>query len=244
MMRHFIKSWMIKQDREKMTGRFFWLISSYAKSQPEDEALRFLFDLDGRLYDLQGGTAVAYGKGLHPKHLLTRYHDFFVKRIHHTDKVLDIGCGNGALACDIATRCKTRVTAIDSNEKNILYARERYRNPNITYIWGNAPDDLPNEEYDVVVLSNVLEHIEKRIEFLSRILQSVRPNRLLVRVPLYERDWRVPLKRKLGMEWRLDKTHHIEYTMESFWEEIEQAGLHVSFSETRWGEIWSVAEPV
>ncbi|MGA1790698.1 MAG: class I SAM-dependent methyltransferase [bacterium] len=227
-----------------MAGRLFSFISYYAKHLPEDEALRFLFDLDERLYALQGSIAIAYGKGLHPKHHLTGYHDFFVKRIHNTDKVLDIGCGNGALAYDIATKCKTRVTAIDSNEKNILHAKERYHNPNITYIWGNAPDDLPNKEYDVVVLSNVLEHIEKRTEFLSRIAHSVRPDRLLIRVPLFERDWRVPLKRELGVEWRLDKTHHIEYTIESFLVEIEQAGFHVSFSETHWGEIWSVAERV
>ena len=44
-------------------------------------------------------------------------------------------------------------------------------------------------------------------------------------MPLYELDWRVPLMEGLGVDYRLDFTHCIEYTQELFAEEIEQAGL-------------------
>jgi hypothetical protein len=64
---------------------------------------------------------------------------------------------------------------------------------------------------------------------------------MLIRVPLFERDWRVPLKKELGVEWRLDPTHETEYTIESWAQEIEEAGLKVTHQEIRWSEIWAEA---
>lgn len=91
----------------------------------------------------------------------------------------------------------------------------------------------------MVVLSNVLEHLPRRPAFLRQIQQLVKPSRILIRVPLFERDWRVPLKRELGVEWRLDQTHETEYTLESFAEEMAAAGLHITHQQVRWGEIWA-----
>ena len=84
----------------------------------------------------------------------------------------------------------------------------------------------------------MLEHLPRRPEFLSKLKQLPGIERLLVRVPLFERDWRVPLKQELGIEWRLDPTHETEYTLESFAEEVREAGLQVGHLEVRWGEIW------
>ena len=102
---------------------------------------------------------------------------------------------------------------------------------------------LPAGHFSVVVLSNVLEHLRGRPEFLRRLAQSAQPERILIRVPLYERDWRVPLKQELGVEWRLDRTHETEYTLESFAQEVDQAGLRTVHLEVRWGEIWAEVLP-
>jgi len=40
-------------------------------------------------------AAIAYEGGVHPKHRLTRYHDFFVERVRTGELVLDIGSGKG-----------------------------------------------------------------------------------------------------------------------------------------------------
>ena len=66
---------------------------------------------------------------------------------------------------------------------------------------------------------------------------------MIIRVPLFERDWRVPLKREIGVDYRLDSTHFIEYTQEGFLEELREAKLKATHVEVRWGEIWSVAAP-
>jgi len=213
-------------------------VADYARRLPPDEALRFLFDLDERFYRLQGQHAIRYGGGIHTKHRHLRYHDFFTERVDPIETVLDIGCGHGAVAHAIATRTGASVTGIDLEPDNIRLARQRHAATGVEYLCGDALRDLPRGHYDVVVMSNVLEHIEHRVEFLHRMLEAATPRRLLFRVPLFERDWRVPLKRELGVEWRLDRTHYTEYTPESFLSEMKQAGLAVTHLEVRWGEIW------
>jgi 2-polyprenyl-3-methyl-5-hydroxy-6-metoxy-1,4-benzoquinol methylase len=100
-------------------------------------------------------------------------------------------------------------------------------------------NDLPDYDCDVIILSNVLEHLPNRPPFLQKVQQRIKPDRFLIRVPLFERDWRVPLKKELGVEWRLDLTHETEYTQESFAEEMAEAGLKIKHQEVRWGEIWA-----
>jgi hypothetical protein len=101
----------------------------------------------------------------------------------------------------------------------------------------------PEGPFDVVVLSNILEHLPERVHFLKEVLESASVSRMLIRVPLFERDWRVPLKQELGVEWRLDPSHETEYTPESFTEEMGAAGLRIAHQEVRWGEIWAEVLP-
>lgn len=230
-------------DREALAGVLTDLAWRKSNSLPPDEALRFLFDLEARIYPRIGELAVDYGGGVHTKHRHTRYHDFFVGRIEWGERVLDIGCGNGALAFDVAERAGATVAAIDLNEANIAKARDKFPHPNVAYRLGDALTEPFAEEFRTVILSNVLEHLPGRPDFLRRVVERVAPERFLLRVPLFERDWRVPLKRELGTEWRLDATHETEYTLESFAEEMAAAGCEVTHQEVRWGEIWAEARP-
>jgi SAM-dependent methyltransferase len=219
-------------------------IARRAGQLPANEALRMLFRLDAELYSLQGKTAVAYGNGTHPKHRHLNYHDFFIQRIQSSQRVLDIGCGIGAVAFDVAQKTGAQVVGIDFSERNILQARSMYAHPLVEYRIGDALKELPGESFNVVILSNVLEHLPERSDFLRRVQQIIKPEYILIRVPLFERDWRVPLKKELDVEWRLDPTHETEYTLESFAEEVSSAGLSVAHLEVRWGEIWAQVSAV
>lgn len=188
-------------------------------------------------YKLATQFAIKAEGGLHPKHRIMNYHRFFVKNIIENDVVLDVGCGNGALAFDVAKKAK-KVFGIDIDEGSIEIAKEKYRSDNVEYVVGDATKDLPLQKYDVVILSNVLEHIENRIEFLSKV-KGLAP-KILIRVPMIDRDWIVPYKKELGVEWRLDKTHFIEYTMESFKEELKKVGLIINEYSIQFGEIWAI----
>ncbi|MBC7879016.1 MAG: class I SAM-dependent methyltransferase [Anaerolineales bacterium] len=228
---------------EKIVQVVFNIISHRAKSRPATEALKFLFKLDTMLYHLQGRISIVYDRGIHPKHRLMNYHDFFIQRITENDRVLDIGCGIGAVAYDVAKDTGAQVLGIDINADNIRTAKERYQHPRLEFRMGDALKTLPNEKYSLVMLSNVLEHLPGRPAFLRRVQEVAQPSRFLIRVPLFERDWRVPLKKEVGVEWRLDDTHEIEYTLETFASEMQEAGLTVKHLEVRWGEIWAELFP-
>lgn len=206
---------------------------------PADEALRLLFRLQAAFYPVVGRKAVEYGGGTHTKHRHTRYHDFFTSRVRREERVLDVGCGIGAVAYDLAERSGAWVVGVDLSPENIETARHRYRHPRVEYRVEDGLRGSQEGRFDVVVLSNILEHLPERPAFLRRIQHAVQPSRMLIRVPLFERDWQVPLKRELGVEWRLDQTHETEYTLESFVDEITNAGCRIVHQEVRWGEIWA-----
>jgi 2-polyprenyl-3-methyl-5-hydroxy-6-metoxy-1,4-benzoquinol methylase len=128
---------------------------------------------------------------VHVKHRLMRYHDFFVDRIGPGERVLDIGCGYGAVAYSVASKAGAIVTGIDLNAENIAKAKHRFPHPNLTFVKGDALKDLPQGMFDVVLLSNILEHLEHRVAFLTAVQGRVKPRRWLIRAPMINRDWRV-----------------------------------------------------
>ena len=232
--------WVPERFCINLLSGIVWLL---AAGRGPAAGLRLLLKLNNQLYHLTGKLACDYGNGLHPKHRLIRYHDFFVNRSSQGERVIDIGCGNGALSYDMAEHGGALVTGVELNELSIAEAKKRYSHERVRYVHGDVLKDLPDEHFDVAVMSNVLEHLPNRVEFLRNAQKRLKPKRWLIRVPLYERDWRVPLMEELGVDYRLDETHFTEYTQESFAEEMAQAGLEIVHEEIRWGEIWCEAKP-
>lgn len=98
-----------------------------------------------------------------------------------------------------------------------------------------------NRRFDVIILSNILEHLDRRIEILDYLNRQFRPREFLIRVPLLQREWLVQYKMELGIEWRLDLTHKIEYTEDELCKELEKAGLFLKRVSVKWGEMYAVA---
>jgi len=185
-------------------------------------------------------TGTDFGDGSHVKQRLMAYHDFFVDNLDEGETVLDVGCGGGELAHSLATRAGASVTAIDIDPGNIERAKKICAGTPVSIVHGDAQQWEPSEPVQTLVLSNVLEHIEHRVDFLRRLFEKTRAHRALIRVPLYERDWSVPMRQELGIEWRLDNTHFTEYRLPEFQKEMDDAGLAIDSMEIRWCEIWAV----
>ena len=202
--------------------------------------LRRLLKVRDRLDWILNERAMAYGGGEHPKHRLMPYHAFFISRIADGERVLDVGCGYGAVARSIAiSHPRCRVVGIDSDKARLLQAQQAENPPNLMFVAGNATVAVPEGRWDVVVLSNVLEHIDDRVEFLRALRSTTGAERLLLRVPLFERDWQMALRRELGVDFRSDADHRIEHTRVEFDSEIRRAGLRAVERVTLWGEIWA-----
>lgn len=201
--------------------------------------IKMLLFLDNYLYAAVSKFVVKLENGIHPKHRLMKYHNFFINNINSTDIVLDVGCGNGFNTYHIAGKAK-RVVGIDIDSKNIAYAEKNFLSDNIDYLTANIMDYKFGQKFDVIVLSNVLEHMKDRIKLLKKIKDIGR--RFLVRVPVIDRSWLVLYKKELGIEYRLDKTHYIEYTIDNFTKELERAGLKIKNYSIQFGEIWAVIE--
>ncbi len=201
--------------------------------------LKFILKLHNRSYQLASYFAKKVEGGTHPKHRLTNYHQFFLDNISLEDRVLDVGCGKGELAYDVSKKAK-EVIGVDFSQSSIDVAIKKHNASNIKYLVGDVTKDLTDKKFDVIILSNVLEHIENRKEFLTKI-KNLAP-KILIRVPMINRSWIAMYKKEMGVEWRLDNGHFTEYTLESFKKEINETGLRIEDYKINFGEIWSVTQ--
>lgn len=199
--------------------------------------IKTLFGIEIFMDKLINFLAIAENNGVHPKYKLTKYADFFLNNISPENSVLDIGCGIGYVAYIISEKAK-KVTGVDIENKNISVAKNKFARNNLNFIAADATTYDFNEKYDAIILSNVLEHIDERVKFLSGI-KNLAP-KILIRVPMINRDWSVLYKKELGAKYLSDDGHFIEYTIDSFQEEMEKAGLKIESYSIQFGEIWAV----
>lgn len=208
-------------------------------------ALRTLLSIDNALYRLISLHAIRYGFGNHVKHRLTGYIRYFVSEaLERTGPYLDIGCAVGEISGQIAIQSQDRVVGIDISQKSITEANRRFKAENLEFICGDANDLHLAEHFETIIMSNVLEHIDKRETFLIKIKKRYQPSALLIRVPNYERDWRVPLKEEMGVSHLGDPTHYIEHRPDELRLELSRSGFEITKMRLCWGEIWVTATPI
>lgn len=198
--------------------------------------LKIFLRLYDNLYNQISHTAIKLNNGVHPKVNILKYHEFFRENVNEDSKVLDIGSGIGFLTYKVAQKAK-KIVGIEINKKSVQYAQKHFNQENISYIHGDATKYNFEEKFDFIILSNVLEHIQDRIDFLRKIKDL--SNFYLIRVPMINRSWIPIYKKQLGLEYRLDLTHYVEYTLESFQDEIEKVGLEMVSYSIQFGEIWA-----
>ncbi len=119
-------------------------------------------------------------------------HAFVAKQIETGARVLDIGCGTGALAFRVAPRA-AEVVGVDLSPAMVAYANRRLRERgtgNVSFVVGDAATALagrPDASFDVATLVMVLHEIPA--EARARVLRDA--TRLAARVLCL--DYRIPL---------------------------------------------------
>jgi len=100
--------------------------------------------------------------------------------------VLDVGCGNGSqLAIPLANDLRLQITGIDPDAASIEHGKQlAVSSPNLNFICASVEDLRADDHFDVIILSEVLEHLDQPADMLrnaKRLLHS--EGVLIVTVP-------------------------------------------------------------
>lgn len=114
--------------------------------------------------------------------------------------VLDVGCGTGRAAYEVAKRGAKQVLGIDYAPSAIREAEARYRLPNLEFCCSDVKK--MKGKYDVVVSLGTIEHMDKPLTVLKNLKRMVKPGgSLIVTSP----NWTNPRGYMLQTLWLLFK---------------------------------------
>jgi 2-polyprenyl-6-hydroxyphenyl methylase / 3-demethylubiquinone-9 3-methyltransferase len=97
-------------------------------------------------------------------------------------KILDVGCGGGLLSIPLAN-LGANVLGIDLGLENIIEAQKRAKKEDINVNFETKSlEDLITEsmKFDVVICSEVIEHVENAEEFISKLSKAVKKDGIIV----------------------------------------------------------------
>jgi SAM-dependent methyltransferase len=149
---------------------------------------------------------------------------FLHRHIKPTDRVLEIGCSSGRVLSKV--QAAERV-GIDTDAKAI--ERGRKEHPELTLLCADAR--AYSGDFDVVILSHVLEHIDEP----EALLKSLRFERLYIEVPDFEVTPLNPVRAQRGLIAHTDADHVAEFTRDELEDLFRSSGLDVIDHEFRWG---------
>jgi ubiquinone/menaquinone biosynthesis C-methylase UbiE len=103
-------------------------------------------------------------------------------------RYLDVGCGVGAAACEIAARCGLEVTGIDVDLGQIEAARVAH--PHLSFMVMDATKlQFHDAEFDIVATSMVTHHMPGWERAFSEMIRVLRPGGYLIYSDLMFPSW-------------------------------------------------------
>lgn len=108
--------------------------------------------------------------------------DFIVQAMQSLNKadikILDIGCGNGNISMALGS-LGFNVTGVDIDETSVNTASARNTFKNVQFRVLDANSFSMNDEFDAVVCSEVLEHLDNPSELVQSIYRILKPGGVL-----------------------------------------------------------------
>lgn len=108
--------------------------------------------------------------------------------VFRVSNILEVGCAFGVLLNNLADRLQINTrTGIDISANNIEVAKNLY--PGCSFFRGTleeylvfSPDEIKNRRFDIIVLSDIVEHIPDDLEFLKTVKKAA--SYVLLNLPL------------------------------------------------------------
>ena len=96
-------------------------------------------------------------------------------------KILDVGCGGGII-CEPLARLGAKVTGIDFAPNNIIAAKihSKKNKLKINYINKDIEKSKLNEKFDIILMFEVLEHLDNWKKTIKNIKKNLNKNGLLI----------------------------------------------------------------
>jgi 2-polyprenyl-6-hydroxyphenyl methylase/3-demethylubiquinone-9 3-methyltransferase len=164
---------------------------------------------DNHLYDTMADSWWDESGMLHILHGLNPARLRYLRRVlAGTDlggrKTLDVGCGGGLLAEELA-RMGGEVTGVDPSERSLEAARTHAQQEGLAIDYRRATGEalpFPDATFDLVCCCDVLEHVDDLRHVLSEIARVLRPGGIFLYDTINRtfRSWLVVIK--LFQEWR------------------------------------------
>ena len=114
---------------------------------------------------------------LRMRYILSKIDQKKIKKLN----ILDLGCGGG-LTCEPLARLNANVTGIDFVNENISVAKEHSKlsKLKIKYLNMDIEKIEINEKYDLILLLEVLEHIDNWKDMISKVKKMLKPNGIII----------------------------------------------------------------
>jgi 2-polyprenyl-3-methyl-5-hydroxy-6-metoxy-1,4-benzoquinol methylase len=105
-------------------------------------------------------------------------------------RVLDLGCGNGALTARLA-KFATQMVGTDHSDTGVQIARQHF--PSIQFFRSDVGEVLPvshHGAYDMVLATEVIEHLFKPRAVFERAREALRPGGALIITTPFHGYWK------------------------------------------------------
>jgi ubiquinone/menaquinone biosynthesis C-methylase UbiE len=100
------------------------------------------------------------------------------KKKEKNSLILELGCGNGWLAHQLASSLNAEILGLDINETELLQGATLFKDlQNLSFMRGDVfTADIKKETFDVILLASSIQYFPDLVQLIQRLLELLKPS--------------------------------------------------------------------